>query len=888
MTIQLSLNDVIPRTQIIGAGAQVTFNTDWTVNETTDVVVYQRTEDQEADDQTQLLSSSDYVVELVGSQQNVRVTLLTPAAEGDVITIVRNTPASRTNLYNNTNFTPSMLNMDFGILTMVDQQAQMYDQQSAPHYNLSATFTDNSDIDIDMVLPILTEGQIWRKNNENTAIEAYTLTSSGSPTNAPYVIYEEFNTLTEAFNLGSLSSGLLKQTVTSGVAEPATAVLGQDYYGPGMSDPIGIAEGGTGADNASDARINLGIQIGTNVQAWSASLDALSALNSTGFLAQTGTNTFADRTLTGTTNQISITNGDGVSGSPVFSLPSALILPGTLQLGGLLNTAGNTITNSLANGDLPFSTNGTGLLTLNATQGINGISNDGTLSADSPTLIPTQAAVKAYADTTGGTFQFITPPCRCSTTADLAGYTYNNGAAGVGATLTAGSNGAFSADDVSPSVNQNVLVRLQTNSYENGVYELTTVGDGSNPAVLTRAANYDTPAQIVPGTLIPVVGGTLYGHSIWAEIATVTTIGTDPIVFIEYSQPSNAFVTIATTQSITGAKTFASASLKLAGSSSGSTTLNAAAVASGIISLPATTDTVAVLALAQTLTNKTISGSLNTLTNIGVGSLANGTAGQLITWSSGGTATTVATGTTGQVLLSNGPGQAPTFQTVQGLVGVAPTQQIFTSGSGTYTTPTSPAPVYIKVQMVGAGAGGSGSGIGGGSSSDAESTTFGTSLLECAGGSGATSGGFGGAGGTYTITSPAYGFGMDGGSGGGASFISANQYGATQAQGNTMGGASYFGGAGGSQGSVDPGAGGNASANSGSGGGGAGTSGTTQSQSTGAGGGAGGYLEAYISSPDATYDYSVGAGTSGGVASAYGNNGGTGADGIIIITEYYS
>ncbi|MDP3093720.1 MAG: hypothetical protein Q8N16_03055, partial [bacterium] len=49
--------------------------------------------------------------------------------------------------------------------------------------------------------------------------------------------------------------------------------------------------------------------------------------------------------------------------------------------------------------------------------------------------------------------------------------------------------------------------------------------------------------------------------------------------------------------------------------------------------------------------------------NIAVSKLADGTAGNLITWSAAGAPATVATGTTGQVLTSGGAGVAPTFQT---------------------------------------------------------------------------------------------------------------------------------------------------------------------------------------------------------------------------------
>lgn len=54
-----------------------------------------------------------------------------------------------------------------------------------------------------------------------------------------------------------------------------------------------------------------------------ADLDAIAAFDATaGYVVETGAATYAKRTLTGTTNQISITNGDGTVGNPVFSVPS--------------------------------------------------------------------------------------------------------------------------------------------------------------------------------------------------------------------------------------------------------------------------------------------------------------------------------------------------------------------------------------------------------------------------------------------------------------------------------------------------------------------------------------------------------------------------------------
>ncbi len=60
------------------------------------------------------------------------------------------------------------------------------------------------------------------------------------------------------------------------------------------------------------------------------------------------------------------------------------------------------------------------------------------------------------------------------------------------------------------------------------------------------------------------------------------------------------------------------------------------------------------------------SGVLTNATGLPVAGLANGTDGELITWSACAVAATVAVGTCGQVLTSNGVGAAPTFQAAAG------------------------------------------------------------------------------------------------------------------------------------------------------------------------------------------------------------------------------
>lgn len=61
-------------------------------------------------------------------------------------------------------------------------------------------------------------------------------------------------------------------------------------------------------------------------------LAALEGLGSTGLAARTAADTWAQRTITGTANEVNVSNGDGVSGNPTIGLPDDVVITTSLTV----------------------------------------------------------------------------------------------------------------------------------------------------------------------------------------------------------------------------------------------------------------------------------------------------------------------------------------------------------------------------------------------------------------------------------------------------------------------------------------------------------------------------------------------------------------------------
>ena len=117
---------------------------------------------------------------------------------------------------------------------------------------------------------------------------------------------------------------------------------------------------------------------------------------------------------------------------------------------------------------------------------------------------------------------------------------YSNGTSGVGATLTADTNRAFTQiDGESVVVGQRVLVKNQTDAKQNGIYTLTTNGSGSTPWVLTRATDADNNpvGELKNGDFCLVINGTVnagYGY-INNSTANPIVLGTSDVTYTAFN-----------------------------------------------------------------------------------------------------------------------------------------------------------------------------------------------------------------------------------------------------------------------------------------------------------------------------------------------------------------
>ena len=152
-----------------------------------------------------------------------------------------------------------------------------------------------------------------------------------------------------------------------------------------------------------------------------------------------------------------------------------------------------------------------------------------------------QSATKQYVDTIAAAGIHYHDPVRVEREGNLTA-TYNNGTAGVGATLTnSGTQAALVIDGVTLNSADRVLVYEQTNATQNGIYTVTNTGSASTNWVLTRATDADSYGPSDPDSLgqgdafFVQEGAAGAGETYVMNTEGTITFGTTNITFAQFS-----------------------------------------------------------------------------------------------------------------------------------------------------------------------------------------------------------------------------------------------------------------------------------------------------------------------------------------------------------------
>lgn len=322
--------------------------------------------------------------------------------------------------------------------------------------------------------------------------------------------------------------------------QPDSVVLGSDTTGNYVSQVTGTGAGISVSGSGESASVTIE---NTGVVSLSGTENEIDVSASTGSVTLSLPSTINANTTgsaaTLTNSRIIALSGD-VSGSVTFDGSASVdittqIQPNSVTLG--TDTTGNYI--ATANGGTGISISGsgtedaaitisnTGVTSLAGTANqisVSASNGDATLSFPSAVTFPGTVTLNANPQQAleAVTKQYVDA---------IAEGLHIHASVATATTASVDLNDApASIDGVSLTDGMRILVKNQPNTADNGIYTYSASADA-----LVRASDFNSSSEIQGGDFLFVTGGNTYADTGWVQTENVTTLGTDPITFTQFS-----------------------------------------------------------------------------------------------------------------------------------------------------------------------------------------------------------------------------------------------------------------------------------------------------------------------------------------------------------------
>lgn len=322
--------------------------------------------------------------------------------------------------------------------------------------------------------------------------------------------------------------------------QPDSVALGSDTTGNYVTQVTGSGDGISVTGSGESASVTIS---NTGVTSLSGTANEIEVSASTGSVTISLPNTINANTTgsaaTLTNSRVIALSGD-VSGSVTFDGSASVdiattIQPNSVSLG--TDTTGNYVATASAgtgisvsgsgseNADITITNTGVTSLTGTASQiSVSASNGDTVVSLPLAVVFPgtvtlnanpeqaLQAATKQYVDNLAeGLHVHASVQTATTASVDL-------------------SDPPASIDGITLTDGIRVLVKNQSNTADNGIYSYSASADA-----LARASDFNSTSEIAGGDFLFVTGGNTYNNTGWVQTEKVTTLGTDPILFTQFS-----------------------------------------------------------------------------------------------------------------------------------------------------------------------------------------------------------------------------------------------------------------------------------------------------------------------------------------------------------------